>query len=58
MTIAKTYSESAKGMWITWDRVLVELARHGISNVDLAKAELKPRKGLYSAAKLMTWLGY
>lgn len=57
--IATTYYESSKGLWVSWDRVLVELERHGCSNLaQECQQALKPKNNLYSASKLLLWLGY
>ena len=56
-----TYSESAKGVTITHSRAIAELTHHGIySETDQAEAleYAKRSAGLYSAAKLLDWLGY
>jgi len=57
-----TYSESAKGQRITWERALQELDAHGVlSDVELFRAECwnkSARKGLISAYTVLMWLGY
>ena len=57
-----TYSESAKGQRITRDRLIREMADHGVigqQDVDEACQASRIRgTDLYSASKLLCWLGY
>lgn len=57
-----TYSESAKGIWISFDRAMQELDRHGIMH-DEDRAiffdEVKQdARGLFKASDVLEWLGY
>ena len=57
-----SYSQSAKGHRITWDRALQELDDHGaLPDVELFRVECwnkSAREGLISAYTVLRWLGY
>ena len=53
-----TYYESAKGVIITREKAIEEIAQHGLSNeVDLFFTDLG-EKLLYKAQDVLNWLGY
>lgn len=56
-----TYSESARGVTITYQRAMQELTAHGVCDEDREAfaSEVKPNcAGEYSATKVLEWLGY
>jgi hypothetical protein len=64
-----TYSQSAKGVQITRERLIKEMADHQIIGYEPTADEMKDVEeacqasairgsDLYSAAKLLSWLGY
>jgi hypothetical protein len=57
-----TYSQSTKGVRITAERVAQELRSHGIVGMDELGEALVwssiAHSDLYSASKVLDWLGY
>lgn len=62
MNAEMTYSQSARGVQITEKRARQELDAHGFTSADDVTEALEASKtrtaGIYSASKLLEWLGY
>lgn len=58
-TEPETYSESAKGIVITRERAVQELAAHGLDTADMDEFFIETGDhSHYNASTVLDWLGY